>query len=107
MTWTVRWDTTFRSQFDNLKTLFNLSDAETREAKGYLYDNAVAKSTYKAFKKEFVNPRKFTSLAQLRTELFDYVNWGNNYRLHSTLDYKSPVAYRREAEETGLNKDTL
>ena len=27
-------------------------------------------------------------------ELFDYVNWYNNIRLHSSLGYVSPVAYK-------------
>ncbi|MCM3729890.1 IS3 family transposase, partial [Neobacillus cucumis] len=30
-------------------------------------------------------------------ELFDYVNWYNNIRSHSTLDYLSPVTYRNLA----------
>ncbi|WP_141705939.1 IS3 family transposase, partial [Planococcus maritimus] len=27
-------------------------------------------------------------------ELFDYINWYNNLRIHGSLGYLSPVAYR-------------
>ena len=62
--------------------------------KGCPYDNAVAESNFKMFKTEFVKGRNFTSLEQLKIELFDYVNWYNNIRIHSSLGYLSPVAYR-------------
>ena len=31
----------------------------------------------------------------LETELFDYVNWYNNFRIHSSLDYLTPVEYKK------------
>jgi putative transposase len=61
---------------------------------GCPYDNAVAETTYKAIKTEFVKKRRFESIEQLRTEFFDYVNWYNKFRLHGALKYKSPVQYR-------------
>jgi len=62
--------------------------------KGCPYDNAVAEATFKSFKIEFVYPNVFESLEQLKLELFDYVNWYNNIRLHSSLGYLSPTAYK-------------
>ena len=38
--------------------------------KGCPYDNAVAESTYKSVKVEFVHQYQFETLAQLRLELF-------------------------------------
>ncbi len=32
--------------------------------------------------------------AQLRAKLSDYVHWYNNFRIHSTLGYMSPVEFR-------------
>ena len=63
--------------------------------KGCPYDNAVAESTFKSFKAEFVNRRIFTSIEQLRLELSDYVHWFNCIRLHGTLGYLSPVEFRK------------
>ena len=31
---------------------------------------------------------------ELETELFDYVNWYNNFRIHSSLNYLTPVEYK-------------
>lgn len=65
--------------------------------KGNPYDNAVAEATFKILKTELINGTHFLTLEQLSLELFDYVNWYNNIRSHSTLDYLSPVTYRNLA----------
>ncbi len=58
------------------------------------YDNAVAEATYKIVKTEFAYNRIFSSFEELETELFDYVHWYNNIRIHGALDYQTPVSYR-------------
>lgn len=63
--------------------------------KGCPYDNAVAEATYKIFKTEFINDEKFSTLDELKYKLFDYINWYNNFRIHSTLGYLTPVNYRK------------
>lgn len=64
--------------------------------KGCPYDNAVAEATYKIIKTEFAYNRRFSSFEELECELFDYVNWYNNIRIHGSLDYKTPVVYRQQ-----------
>jgi putative transposase len=68
--------------------------------KGCPYDNAVAEATFKIIKTEFVKGQRFKSLADLERELRDYVHWFNHIRIHETLDYMSPMGYKR----THLNK---
>lgn len=70
--------------------------------KGCPYDNAVAESTYKSVKVEFVHQYQFETLDQLQRELFDYVHWWNHLRLHGTLGYQTPITFRRQrlAERT-------
>ena len=63
--------------------------------KGCPYDNAVAEATYKVIKTEFINNRTFENDEQLYYEFADYVNWFNNHRIHSSLDYLTPVEYRK------------
>lgn len=65
--------------------------------KGNPYDNAVAEATFKILKTELINGMRFDTLNQLALELFDYVNWYNHVRLHSSLGYASPVTYRNAA----------
>lgn len=61
--------------------------------KGCPYDNAVAETTFKIIKTEFVRNQTFCSLYHLQIELADYVNWFNNHRIHSSLGYLTPVKY--------------
>lgn len=63
--------------------------------KGCPYDNAVAEATFKIFKTEFVQGKNFSSLWQLRQELASYVEWFNNHRIHGSLNYLTPVEFRR------------
>lgn len=63
--------------------------------KGCPYDNAVAEATFKIIKTEFVKDQTFMNLAALKLQLADYVNWFNNHRIHSSLGYLTPVAYRK------------
>jgi transposase InsO family protein len=85
------------SEFDNKlidDILSRYSIKRSLSRKGNPYDNAVAEATYKIFKTEFCFNRKFYSLSQLEIELFDYVNWYNNFRIHSSLGYLSPINYK-------------
>ena len=77
---------------DQLLSTFNISRSLSK--KGCPYDNAVAEATYKIIKTEFVFNRIFKNLDQLKLELFEYVNWYNNKRLHSSLGYLTPVDYK-------------
>ena len=64
--------------------------------KGCPYDNAVAEAAFKVIKTEFAFNKVFGSLEELQMELFDYVNWYNNHRIHGSLNYKTPVECRPE-----------
>lgn len=63
--------------------------------KGCPYDNAVAEATYKIIKTEFAFNRIFSSFEELEMELFDYVNWYNNIRIHGSLNYLTPISYKK------------
>lgn len=62
--------------------------------KGTPYDNAVAEAMFKTIKTEFVNGTIFPSQQALDLELFDYVNWFNNIRIHGSLGYLTPAEYK-------------
>ena len=78
---------------DALKT-FNIQ--RSLSMKGCPYDNAVAEATFKIIKTEFVDGRVFSSQEELDLELFDYVNWCNNIRIHGSLNYLTPLEYKRK-----------
>ncbi|CCV66626.1 putative transposase [Paracholeplasma brassicae] len=76
---------------DEILSVFEIIRSLSRP--GNPYDNAVAESTFKSFKIEF-GRKRFDSFEQLETELFEYVYWFNNKRIHGSLGYLSPVEYR-------------
>lgn len=62
--------------------------------KGNCYDNAFAESFFRTLKVELVNRVKFNSIAEAKLAIFEYIEvWYNRQRLHSSLDYLTPVDY--------------
>ena len=64
-------------------------------AKGCPYGNAVDESTNKVLKAELAYRDSFSDLRDLQAKLSDYAHWHNNFRIHSTLGYMSPVEFRK------------
>jgi putative transposase len=63
-------------------------------------DNAVAESFFASLAKELLRRRHLRSREEARTAVFDYIEtFYNRVRLHSTLDYLSPVDYEKMKEE--------
>lgn len=84
-------------EFDNAlidQLLHSFGIQRSLSMKGCPYDNAVAESTFKMIKAEFIYRRHFETLEQLQRELADYVHWFNNIRLHSKLGYLAPVEFK-------------
>ena len=83
---------------DNVIKNFNLK--RSLSTKGTPLDNAVIESTNHILKTEFIKPHgEFSSLKELKTLLYDYIHWYNYERLHGSLDYISPIQYRRQNEQ--------
>lgn len=61
---------------------------------GNCYDNAVSESFFATVKKELVHRCRYYTRSEGRSSLFDYIEvFYNQQRLHSTLDYLSPVDF--------------
>jgi transposase InsO family protein len=76
--------------------------AQSMGSKGDCFDNAVAESFFATIKKELVHRRSWPSKAELRTEVFDYIEvFYNRQRRHSRLGGLSPARY----EMITLNHD--
>jgi len=67
---------------------------------GNSFDNAMAESLWASLKKELVYRTTFETIEQARLETFEWLNWYNNTRLHSSIGYLSPVRF----EELRLDK---
>ena len=69
-------------------------DFFNREIIGY-----AAEAIYKIIKTEFAFNRIFESFEELETDLYEYVNWYNNIRIHGSLNYLIPVEYKNIVNE--------
>lgn len=65
---------------------------QSMSRKGNCWDNAVAESFFKTLKVEWVSKHKYDNADQARRSIFDYIErWYNTQRMHSSLDYLSPL----------------
>ena len=62
--------------------------------KGNCWDNAPTESFFATLKKELIHGRSWPSKAELRTEVFEYIEvFFNRRRRHSTLGFLSPAQF--------------
>jgi transposase InsO family protein len=68
---------------------------------GNCYDNAFIESFWSSLKYEVVYHQRFASFAQARTGIFHYIEtFYNRTRLHSSLAYRSPIAFESQLKPT-------
>lgn len=66
--------------------------------KGNCYDNAHAESFFHSLKTELVYRNKFKTRQEAKLIIFEWIEaWYNRQRLHSSLNYMSPVEYEKLA----------
>ena len=65
---------------------------------GNCWDNAAMESFFSSLKTERVGRKVYRSRDEARADVFDYVErFYNPTRRHSTIGYKSPIDFEREA----------
>jgi putative transposase len=65
--------------------------------KGNCYDNAFIESFWSSLKYELVYHQRFTTHAEARAAIFDYIEvFYNRTRLHSSLGYVSPITFESQ-----------
>jgi transposase InsO family protein len=77
---------------DFTKKLAGYNIRQSMSRKGNCWDNAPAESFFKTLKYELDMPDRYQSYWQARTAIFEFIEiWYNRKRLHSALNYQSPV----------------
>jgi putative transposase len=70
---------------------------QSMSSSGNCYDNAMAESFFATLKKGHVFSERFQTREQARRKLFEYLEvFYNRVRRHSSLGYKSPVAFENQ-----------
>jgi putative transposase len=88
------------SNYTSYEFATTLADMDIRQSvgrTGICWDNAMAESFFGALKNEWLNRMTFTTRTQARQEVVKYVEgFYNRQRLHSGLDYKTPLEVHNE-----------
>jgi putative transposase len=75
--------------------------AQSMGSKGDCFDNAVAESFFATLKKELVHGRAWPTKAELRGEVFEYIEiFFNRRRRHSTLGFLSPAQFEQQTDRS-------
>jgi transposase InsO family protein len=68
---------------------------QSMSRKGNCWDNACSETLFGSLKVERLHGKRFTSIREAKDEALDWLLWYNQKRLHSTLNYLSPVEYEQ------------
>lgn len=69
--------------------------------KGNCYDNACIESFHSIIKKELIFLNSYKTRKQAKLSIFAYIETFYNYkRIHSTIDYLSPLAFEKRYEQS-------
>ena len=63
---------------------------------GNCWDNACSEALFGSLKVERLHGEHFETLRQAKDEVLDWLLWYNQTRLHSTLNYVSPMQFERD-----------
>ena len=85
--------TEFKNEIiDDILSAFGIK--RSLSTKGTPTDNAVMESLYNILKTELIFGNTFHHIQDLELELFDFVNWYNNKRLHVALNFLTPKEHK-------------
>ena len=91
------------SQYTSLAFGNRCREADVRPSMGSAgdaYDNAMCESFFATLECELLERRRFSSQAEAKMACFSFIEgWYNPVRLHSSLGYKSPMAYEEAMRE--------
>lgn len=83
------------SAFQALLAIYHI--LPSMSAAGHCYDNAAMEAFWSTLKSELIHQHSFQDLAQARLAIFEYIEvFYNRQRLHSALDYRSPVDFEQQ-----------
>ena len=85
------------TQYTSLAFSKRCKEASVRPSMGSVgdaYDNAMCESVFATLECELLEQRRFAPQAEVRMACFSFIEgWCNPVRLHSSLGYRSPMAY--------------
>lgn len=83
-------------RYRSLLARFGIAQSMSRA--GNPYDNAFMESCFGTIKTEMASDR-YRNVEHARKEITDFIRYYNTRRLHSSLDYRTPLAFEEEHQE--------
>ena len=62
----------------------------------------MAESFFSGFKREVIDGEHYATRADARSEIFSWLNWYNQTRLHSSIGNRPPAEYEQHLERQSL-----
>lgn len=69
---------------------------QSMSRKGNCWDNSPKERFYRSLKSEHLNYERLVSKVCAKLSIIDYITFYNGQRIHSTLGYKTPLAFEQE-----------
>ena len=97
--------------FRQLLDAYNVVQSFSR--RGHPFDNAVVESFFKYLKLEWIGRRTFNNFQELELAVFEYINYYNLKRPHSSLNYNTPIGFenahilRASPKDMGINTNNF
>ena len=63
--------------------------------KGNCWDNACSETLFGSLKVEWLYGQRFATIREAKDAVLEWLRWYNRNRMHSTLNYSSPVEYEQ------------
>jgi putative transposase len=70
--------------------------------KGNCWDNACSETLFGSLKVERLHGQRFATIRQAKDATIAWLLWYNQTRLHSTLNYVSPIRFEQDWEEARM-----
>jgi putative transposase len=70
--------------------------AASMSRKGNCWDNAPSETLFASLKVERLHDQRFETIRQAKDETLAWLLWYNQSRMHSTLNYVSPLQFEQQ-----------
>ena len=84
------------ARYDYQKQLRSYGMQASMSRKGNCWDNAPTECFFRSLKSERLTACRFLTRNEANNKILDYITFYNSVRLHSALEYLSPIAYEEE-----------
>jgi putative transposase len=84
-------------------TLKDHGITQSMSRKGNCWDNACSETLFGSLKVERLHGRRFETIREAKDETISWLLWYNRTRMHSTLNYVSPIEFEQDWTDATVN----